>query len=65
MKNSESIMQYLKDLYEHDSLVSNLRVLQLVQQEYPDTQATMNTVQVWKTQLRREGVEIPYQRERK
>lgn len=62
MKNSESIASYLRELYVHDSLVANLRVLQLIKQNFPGTHATQKTVYAWKTMLRREGVAIPMQR---
>lgn len=64
MKNhdDDSIMSYLRELYEQDSLVANARVLLLIKQNFPDTHATPHTVQTWKTLLRNEGVDIPYER---
>lgn len=63
-ETESSIMNYLRDLYEFDPLVANLRVLQLIKQNFPGTHATQKTVYCWKTMLRKEGCDIPYQRDR-
>lgn len=57
-------MSFLRALYEDDPLIANLRVLQLIKLNFPETHATQEAVYVWKTELRQQGVDIPLQRDR-
>lgn len=63
MKRDKSIVNFLRKLYEDDALISNMRVLQLIKYNFPNTHATQCTINAWKTLLRKEGCKIPFQRE--
>lgn len=60
--NTGKIIDFLRTVYTDDPLVANLRVLKMVREKFPETKARQETVNAWKTVLRKEGVKIPYQR---
>ena len=60
--NTGKIIDYLRTVYTEDALIANLKVLKMVREKFPATKARQETVNAWKTVLRKEGIEIPYQR---
>lgn len=55
-------IQFLRDLYKEDPVISNDKALKRLLAKFPDSNAGTKSIITWKKMLRDEGVKIPKQR---
>jgi len=62
VKKTQTRISFLRKLYTDDPYISNEKAWKLLQAEFPHTKAMLSSIQAWKTRLRKQGTDIPYQR---
>jgi len=61
----KSCIAFLRELYTQDHLVANIRALKLLRARFPMSNANVRSIITWKNLLRKEGLDIPLQVEKK
>ncbi len=57
---------FLTQLYKSDPLIANQDAYEMLKRKFPKTKTTQRTLtSSWKFLLRRRGIRIPYQRQKK
>lgn len=61
MNNTKRLtrINFLRELYKADPLVSNERALKLLLAKFSMSNAGVRSILMWKKQLREEGIDIP------